>query len=210
MAGRLKQSDDQALLSSIEEEVLSGSFPVIIGHPESWGSDRGQKLLRNLQSQEMIQLNFVDEMHQGLDDHWKKIRPEMKTLTGRLRIFAVRDSPTVAMTATATDVEVAAIIKNLGFRTAPAILKASPVQPHIKFVKLIRPSNNCGSYGRVDKWGNEHPGLISLLRRLYLDKFISNTRLGLPTAKALMMFRTESDMFDVNDLVGSELPHLKG
>ena len=134
----------------------------------------------------------------------------MKTLTGRLRIFAVPGSPTVAMTATATDVEISSMISNLGLRTPPVILKASPIQNHIKFVTLKRPSNNCGSYGRVDRHGNEHPGLIALLRRIYLDMFIKNTRLGLPTAKCLILFRTESHMFDVNDYIGSELPHLKG
>ena len=134
----------------------------------------------------------------------------MKTLTGRLRIFAEPGSPTVAMTATATDMEISSMISNLGLRTAPVILKASPVQSHIKFVMLNRPSNNCGSYGRIDKWGNEHPGLIALLRRIYLDMFIKNTRLNLPTSKCLMLFRTESHMFDVNDYIGSELRHLKG
>ena len=64
MTGKLKHSEDQAVLSSPEKEVLDGTFPVLIGHPESWGSDRGQVLLRDLQSRNMIQLNFVDEMHQ--------------------------------------------------------------------------------------------------------------------------------------------------
>ena len=64
MTGKLKHSEDEAVLSSPEEEVLNGTFPVLIGHPESWGSDRGQVLLRELQSRNMIQLNFIDEMHQ--------------------------------------------------------------------------------------------------------------------------------------------------
>ena len=134
----------------------------------------------------------------------------MKTLAGRMRIFAEPGSPTVAMTATATSKEISSMISNLGFRTEPVILKASPVQNHIKFVTLSRPSNNCGSFGRVDKDGNEHRGLIHLLRRVYLDIFIDNTRLGLPSSKCIMLFRTESHMFDVNDYIGSELPHLKG
>ena len=134
----------------------------------------------------------------------------MKTLAGRMRIFAEPGSPTVAMTATATTLEISSMIKNLGLRTKPVILRASPVQSHIKFVTLSRPSNNCGSFGRVDKDGNEHPGMIDLLKRVYLDIFIRNTKLDLPTKKCIMLFRTESHMFDVNDYKGSELPHLKG
>ena len=41
MEGQLKSSSDQeeeASLSSTEEEVLSGAFPCLIGHPESWSS----------------------------------------------------------------------------------------------------------------------------------------------------------------------------
>ena len=134
----------------------------------------------------------------------------MKTLPGRMRIFATPGSPTVAMSATATEKEISSMVSNLGLRNAPVILKASPIQNHIKFVTLQRPSNNCGSFGRMDKEGKDHPGLVALLKRIYLDTFISNTRLGLPSAKCIIFFRTESHMFDVNDFIGSELPHLKG
>ena len=77
MSGDIKQNVEdtgEASLSSPEEELLQGNFPCIIGHPESWSSETGQGLLRNLQKRKMILLNFVDELHQGLDDHWKCIR----------------------------------------------------------------------------------------------------------------------------------------
>ena len=64
MTGQLKHSEDQAVLSTTEEEVQDGTFPIILGHPESWGSDRGQVLLRDLKSKGRIQLTFIDEMHQ--------------------------------------------------------------------------------------------------------------------------------------------------
>ena len=42
MEGELKncfeEQDQEASLSSPEEEVLRGSFPCLIGHPESWAS----------------------------------------------------------------------------------------------------------------------------------------------------------------------------
>jgi hypothetical protein len=64
----------EASLSSPEEELLRGSFPCIIGHPESWSSDVGQSLLRKSKQKNMILLNCVDELHQGLEDHWEGIR----------------------------------------------------------------------------------------------------------------------------------------
>ena len=95
----------------------------------------------------------------------------MKTITARMRIFSVGGAPTVAMSATATEVEVEAMVKNLGIRQKPVVLRASPVQEHIKFAVVERPSNSCGIDGRVDKFGNYQPGLIALLDRIYLSKF---------------------------------------
>ena len=49
MEGQLKRSaddDDEAALSSPEDEVLRGVFPCLIGHPESWASAKGR--LQNL------------------------------------------------------------------------------------------------------------------------------------------------------------------
>ena len=43
MQGKLKRISDDASetsLSSPEEEVLEGLFPVLLGHPESWSSDK--------------------------------------------------------------------------------------------------------------------------------------------------------------------------
>ena len=43
MEGQLKSSSDheeEACLSSTEVEVLSGAFPCLIGHPESWSSSK--------------------------------------------------------------------------------------------------------------------------------------------------------------------------
>ena len=51
MEGQLKRStvdEDEATLSSPEDEVLSGAFPCLIGHPESWASAKGR--FQNLQS----------------------------------------------------------------------------------------------------------------------------------------------------------------
>ena len=67
MRGKLKMgeaNDEDVELSCLEEEVLDGKFPVLIGHPESWGSARGQKLLLEMKKKNMILLIAIDEFHQ--------------------------------------------------------------------------------------------------------------------------------------------------
>ena len=133
-------------------------------------------------------------------------RPEMKTVTGRIRIFSNPGAPVVAMSATATDKEVQAIVTNLGLRSAPVILRASPVQDHMKFQTIRRPSNICGSEGRIDKNDKLQPGLIAILRLLYLDKFIDCVKSDRPAKKCIIFFRNSQQMMDVRDFVRDELP----
>ena len=58
MTGKLKNDEgqDDAELDQLEEDVLAGAYPCVIGHPESWGSSRGQKLLLELRKRGMILL----------------------------------------------------------------------------------------------------------------------------------------------------------
>ena len=79
MGGKIKKSLDledtgEASLSSSEKDILAGHFPVLIGHPESWSNDVGQNLLKKLHQKGDILMNFVDELHQGLANHWNSIR----------------------------------------------------------------------------------------------------------------------------------------
>ena len=130
----------------------------------------------------------------------------MKTVTARIRIFSNHGAPTLAMSATVTDKEVQSIVKNLGLRENPVILRASPVQDHMKFHVVRRPSNLCGIEGRLDKYGKLQPGLISLLKRIYLDNFIKNIRRGSSVKKCIIFFRNSQQMMDIRDYVREELP----
>ena len=119
---------DEATLSKPLEAVLGGLFPVIVGHPEAWSTPFGQDLVTDLQDGPGVLLNFIDEAHQHGADHWQQIRPEMKTVPGRLRIFLEPGSPTLAMSATLTKSEVEALSENLGFHEKPTILESDSVQ----------------------------------------------------------------------------------
>ena len=113
----------------------------------------------------------------------------MMKVIGRLRIFRASGAPCVAMSATATSDEVNATILNLGFRTAPVLLQASPAQHHIKFVTIKRPPNNNGPDGYVDIKGIEHPGYLALLNRIYLTEFICCMTEGRTVKKAIIFCR---------------------
>ena len=68
MTGALKTSskdEDDASLSCDLEDLLDGRYPVLMGHPESFDSDLGQHILRELQKLERLILICIDEFHQG-------------------------------------------------------------------------------------------------------------------------------------------------
>jgi superfamily II DNA helicase RecQ len=192
MRGKLKKeegNEDEVELSCLEDEVLDGKFPVVIGHPESWGSNRGQKLLLELKKRQMVLMVGIDEFHQGQVGHWEEFRPNMMKIIGRLRIFRVTGAPCLAMSATATSEEVSATISNLGFRTVPVLLQASPTQQNIKLVKIKRPSNNNGPDGYIDKRGVKLPGFLAPLERIYLLEFIKCIREGRCVKKGIIFCR---------------------
>ena len=130
-------------------------------------------------------------------------RPEMKTITARMRIFSVSGAPTVAMSATATEAEVDAMVKNLGIREKPVVLRASPIQEHIKFHVVQRPSNSSGIDGRVDKFGNFQPGLVALLDRIYLSEFFREDFKNIPLHHYSGFFKDHSFFNKINENIFS-------
>ena len=135
MAGTLTTScsDGDAGLSCDVADLLNGRYPALLGHPESFDSPLGQHILREFQKREMLVLVCVDEFHQGGEGHWNSFRPEMMRMSTSLRLYGVRDCPTICMTATATSKEIEDVVKALGLRSAPVTLTATPVQQHMKF-----------------------------------------------------------------------------
>ena len=72
--------------------------------------------------------------------------------------------------------------------------------------RLERPANVQGSYGKTVASGEMKPGLIQVLRSCYLDRFVRDTREGIPVKKAVWFFRKEEDIADVNDYLCEVLP----
>ena len=72
----------------------------------------------------------------------------MKSLCGFIRIFAVKGSPTLSMTASATDSDVREMKSCFNMKDDETeVLRASPVQDHVNFQAVRRPPNAVGFDG---------------------------------------------------------------
>ena len=106
-----------------------------------------------------------------------------------LRLYGVKNCPTLAMTATATTEEINEVVTALGLRSRPVILSSSPVQSHIKISAVRRPSNNFGLDGSTNMKGERNPGLMDLLRRVYIDKYLEDLENGETPKKCIIFCR---------------------
>ena len=135
----------------------------------------------------------------------------MKSLCGLLRIFAVENAPTLSMTATATDRDVKDMKDCLGLRDDQMlVLRASPVQDHVKFLTVRRPPNGTGFDGDYSSSGTFRPGLGSLLDSIYLQRFVSDIRNGVEPKKAIIFFRTEMQLIATYEYLLELLPQFDG
>ena len=198
---RARSDEDDANLSCEVADLLDGKYPVIIGHPESFDSPLGQYILRELQRRERLVCVCIDEFHQGGESHWSSFRPDMMRLSAGLRLYGIQNCPTLCMTATATDDEINEVTRALGLRSDPEVLTASPVQAHIKFSVIRRPSNNYGLEGTVDKKGVKKPGMLDLLDRVFLRQYLADLEEGKEPKRAIIFCRG-------NGVLGAIYSHL--
>ena len=193
MSGELTTStgcdDEDASLSCNLQELLNGKFPILFGHPESFDSKLGQHILRELQKLDRVIMLCIDEFHQGGQGHWDSFRPNMMSSSAGLRLYGVKDCPTLAMTATATAKEIKEVVTAMGLRVSPVILTSSPVQSHIKFSMVRRPANNFGLDGSTNQKGEKNPGLMDLLQRVYLQQYLEDLDLDRKPKKCIIFCR---------------------
>ena len=80
MTGQLTATEvsDDATLSCLLDDLLEGKFPVILGHPESFDTKLGQRILRELQRLGRILLLCIDEFHIAYG-HWDNFRKVFKS-----------------------------------------------------------------------------------------------------------------------------------
>ena len=200
MAGELRtrtdndDDEDDASLSCNLQELLDGRYPTLLGHPESFDSKLGQHILRELQRLDSLILVCIDEFHQGGESHWSSFRPSMMKGSTGLRLYGVKDCPTLAMTATATKEEIDEVVTAMGLRVLPVILTSDPIQPHIKYSVVRRPSNNFGLDGTTNKNGDRKPGLMDLLQLVFLQKYFEDLEKGRKPMSAIVFCRGNAVM----------------
>ena len=131
----------------------------------------------------------------------------MSTVPGMLRGQAVRQAPSLCMTATATMGEVKELKEMMGFREQNTIvLSADPVQSQFNIVRVERPPNVRGTSGVQEMNGIIKPGLGQLMRRLIFDNYVQRVKEGLPVKKSLWLCRNTSDVADLYDELCDMLP----
>ena len=180
MTGELSTADGR--LSCDFEDAVGGKYSVVIGHPESFATPLGRRLLTALQRNSNLALTVIDEFH--LNTHWEAFRPEMMRQSTGLRAYACRGAPVLVMTATAGKTELNAVTRALGLETPPLMLTANPIQPHIKISVIKRPSNAFGLSGKEGK-----PGLWALLQEIYFTPMLTDLNEGRKPKRAIIFFR---------------------
>ena len=197
-------SEDNFSISHPLAELSSGDVSIIVGHPESFSSSTGRQILDSLQEKGLIMQIVIDEAHAGLASQWAgTFREGMLKAPARIRVKAQENAPVLAMSATLSYEDTKELMSNLDLSSdKTVVIRENPVLSNIKFSKLIRPNrfegrsnpNNCKyEYGTLD-----------MLKEIYLDKFESNLKCGVPNEKVII-FCYLQDGLKINDYLTDQL-----
>lgn len=201
LAGEGGQIPESELINSVDYHLL-------FLHPESADHDRGRKLLRNLKGKDKVAALLVDEVHLGLSNHWESFRPGMLTKVMSLKAYLVDGAPLAVFSATLTHGEVKSVKKYAGRKKPMAVVAVGPMLNNTKICVLKRPPSQIPFLGKDDVSGRDVPGLLALLKRLVLNKFVAAASAGSPFhhfKKTIIFFRSMRDMLKVNGWLISQL-----
>ena len=129
-----------------------------------------------------------------MSGHWEQFRPGMLRPVFSARVHAVPGSPVGAFSATITEAEKEKVLEMAGRKGKMLVLAQGPLSDHCKIVTIRRPSSQVPFLGKVLVNGSRQPGLLDLLRLLYLDKFVDGVKDGHPIScelkKTIIFFRS--------------------
>ena len=178
-------------LSKSEEEFLSDSLSHIYGHPESFATDLGKRILET--QEKRIFVFICDEI--GINIWGDSFRPLMSTVPGAIRVFSESNAPMLCMSATIGKSDQQKILMDLGMMNRSVeIIEQNPVMPSLFLSKLRRPSNQKGFY--------EAEGLKDILSEIFLDEFIANPE---NSRKAIIFCKNEEDLIKVYEYLDLEI-----
>ena len=197
--GADKEDSVKSTTSKPEHQFFDGTLSHICSHPEGFTTDLGKKILEKNESR--IVLHASDELANFMwGGDFRKLG--LHVVPGSNRIFSVSGAPFLAMTATLRNPSEIIEVKNL-FGMADKIcdvIDINPVKQNAFYSKIVRPSNKSSFYSEK--------GLISVLRTLYLDKFIEDP-FSVPTC---IMFGRQEDVLgeiysDIENEIGDDFPN---
>ena len=178
-------------LSKSESEFMSGSLSHVYGHPESFATEIGKKILETQEGR--IAVFICDEV--GFNVWGIEFRPLMSTVPGAIRVFSDSNAPMLCMSATVGKSEQIKIMNDLGMTNREVlIIEQNPVMNNLFLAKVKRPSNQKGFY--------ESGGLKDILSDLYLNEFILDPE---KSRKAIIFCKNEEDLIKVYEYLELEI-----
>ena len=194
MNGKVYSRNADGQVNVTNEEILAGKYARLVMHPEALKNPNVEKLMLQLKVKQLILGVVVDEFHVILPKHWSSFRPGMEEQVSRIRAFLRKGAPTAALSATATKLDIVLTVETLGMREKPVVVSENPVQPHHKFIKIPRCSDNYGFEGYVDQQMKFHPGLLSQLKLLVIDEYVRCILNEEEPKHTIIFFRTENQL----------------
>ena len=178
-------------LSNAENEFLSDKLSYIYGHPESFATEIGRKILES--NEDRIYVFVCDEV--GYNVWGPDFRILMSSVPGSIRVFSSSNAPMLCMSATIGKADQVKVKEDLGMvHRKCEVIDFNPVMPNIFLAKLRRPSNQKGFY--------EPSGLKDILCSLFLNEFISDP---LNSRKAIIFCKNELDLIQVYEFLEHEI-----
>ena len=186
-------------LSKCEQEFLSDRLTLIYGHPESFATDMGKKILETNEGR--IFVYVTDEV--GFNIWGQDFRLLMSSIPGSIRVFSESNAPMLCMSATVGKQDQKKILEDLGMLNRSfVVIESNPVMDHVFVSKLKRPSNQKSFY--------ENGGLKDILSNIYLDEFLNDP---LNCRNAIVFCKSEDDLVTIYDYIeqkiGSDFPNMK-
>ena len=178
-------------LSKDENDFFTDKLSLIFGHPESFATELGKKVLEC--NEHRIFVFVTDEL--GFNIWGPSFRLLMSTVPASIRVFSDVSAPMLCMSATVGKLDQQKVLEDMGMKNRNfSIIDKNPVMPHLFISKLKRPSNQKGFC--------ETGGLKDILSKLFLDEFIRDPK---SSRKAIIFCKNEEDLIKVYEFIEKKI-----
>ena len=193
------------------QDLQEGKLSVIVCHPESLLSKKGDEILKYLLRNDLLLSVMVDEFHKIL--YWGcteeeltgkqkeafsvAFRPGMKKVVRKLKSLT-KNIPFVFETATLMEKEIEFARKTFNIKN-PCIIKTSPIQQQHCYLNLRRPDQGVPWDGDTDDDGNHISGLKDVIMELVLKPYIAMVKSEEPVHQKIMVFAKNRATLDKID-----------